>query len=152
MYRLTWWGEYKVPVKLHPNTKALKSEISTFMMTHCTFICEIPATFGVETVRRESSILSPYSFCEVREKMTIKHESIEKDCKYISIQAKPLFNDIHNMPRQEAQEVLVFMLSNHNRHHQEFIPYSLPLGYAMKGKNMSNKDLHYLVDKCRNKL
>ena len=142
----------KVPVKLHPNTKALKSEISTFMMTHCTFICEIPATFGVQTALRESSILSLYSFCELREKTTINRESIEKDCKFISIQAKPLFNDIHNTLRQGAQEVLVFMLSDHNRHHQEFIPYSLPLGYAMKGKNMSNKDLRYLVDKCRNKL
>ena len=142
----------KVPVKLHPDTKALKSAISTFMTTHCTFICEIPATFGVKTALRESSILSPYSFCKLREKMTINCESIEKDCKFISIQAKPLFNDIHNMLRQEAQEVLVFMLSDHNRHHQEFIPYSLPLGYAMKGKNMSNKDLRYLVDKCRNKL
>ena len=142
----------KVPVKLHSDTKALKSEISTFVTTHCTFICEIPATFGVETVLRESSILSPYSFCELRGKTTIYHESIEKGCKFISIQAKPLFNDIHNMLRQEAQEVLVFMLSDHNRHHQEFIPYSLPLGYAMKGKNMSNKDLCYLADKCRNKL
>ena len=44
------------------------------------------------------------------------------------------------------------MLSDHNRHHEEFVPYSLPLGYAMKGKHLSNKDLRFLVDHCRNKL
>ena len=153
MYKDLHGGEKpKVPVKLHPDTKALKVEISTFVMTHCTFICEIPATFGVETPLRESSIISPYSFCKVRKRNTINHASIEKDSKVIAIEAKPLFNDIHNTLCQEAPEVLVFMLSDHNRHHHEFFPYSLPLGYAMKGKNMSNKDHRYLDDKCRNKL
>ena len=50
------------------------------------------------------------------------------------------------------QEVLVFMLSDHNRHHEEFVPYSLPLGYAMKGKHLSNNELRFLVDECRRKL
>ena len=48
--------------------------------------------------------------------------------------------------------MLVFMLSDHNRHHEEFVPYSLPLGYAMKGKHLSNNELRFLVDECRRKL
>ena len=44
------------------------------------------------------------------------------------------------------------MLSDHNRHHKEFIPYSQPLGYAMKGKHLNNKELCFLVDNCRDEL
>ena len=142
----------KVPVKLHPETKALKSHITKFISTHCSFVCEIPSYFGLETALRESSIISPYSFCSLREKQIINKETIKKECKIICVESKPLFNDIHNTLRQEVQEVLVFMLSDHNCHHKQFIPYSLPLGYTMKGKNMSNNDLRYLVNRCRNTL
>ena len=37
-------------------------------------------------------------------------------------------------------------------HHEEFVPYSLPLGYAMKGKHLSNNELCFLIDECRRKL
>ena len=142
----------KVPVKLHPEMKALKSHITKFISTHCSFVCEIPSYFGLETALRESSIISPYSFCSLREKQIINENTIKKECKIICVKSKPLFNDIHNTLCQEAQEVLVFMLSKHNCHHEQFIPYSLPLGYMMKGKNMSNNDLRYLVNRCRNTL
>ena len=142
----------KVPVKLHPETKALKAHITKFIFTHCSFVCEIPSYFGLETALRESSIISSYSFCSLREKQIINEETIKKECKIICVESKLLFNDIHNTLHQEAQEVLVFMLSNHNHHHKQFIPFSLPLGYAMKGKNMSNNDLRYLVNRCRNTL
>ena len=142
----------KVPVKLHPETKALKAHIATFISTHCSFVCEIPSYIGLETALHESSIISPYSFCSLREKSIIQEETIRKECKIICVESKPLFNNIHNTLRQEVQEVLVFMLSDHNRHHKQFIPYSLPLGYTMKGKNMLNNDLRYLVNICRNTL
>ena len=139
----------KVPTKLHPETKTLRADISAFIERNCTLVCEISSLFGIEGVLRQSELLSPYSFCEVRPKNKVDVAFVEKKCKTITIEAKPLFEDIHNTLRQEAQEVLVFILSDHNRDHEEFIPYSLPLGYAMKGKNLSNSELRYLVDKCR---
>ena len=108
--------------------------------------------FGIETALHESTIISPFSFCDVRDKQIINMEIIEKESKFITLEAKPLFNEFHNMLCQEAQEVLFFMLSDDNRHHQECVPYSLPLGYTMKGENMANKDVQFLVDKCRDKL
>ena len=56
----------KVLMKLHPDTKDMKLTIQTFVKTNCTFICEIPSYFGVEGILRESEILSPYSYCNLR--------------------------------------------------------------------------------------
>ena len=46
----------------------------------------------------------------------------------------------------------MFMLSDHNQHHEEFLPYSLPLGYAMKGKRLNNTELRHRVNSMCNEL
>ena len=79
-------------------------------------------------------------------------EEINRQCKAICFEGKPLFQSVHNTLRQEAQEVLVFMLSDHNRQHDEYVPYSMPLGYAMKGKTLKNNELCFLIDHCRDEL
>ena len=79
-------------------------------------------------------------------------EEINHQCKAICFEGKPLFQSGHNTLHQEAQEVLVFMLSDHNRQHDEYVPYLMPLGYAMKGKTLKNNELHFLIDHCRDEL
>ena len=105
----------KVPTKLHPDTKELKVAIQAFVKKNCTFVCEIPSYFGVEGILRESEILSPYSYCNLRNPNSLDLASAERQLRTICVEAKPLFQDIHNTLRQEAQEVLVFMLSDHKR-------------------------------------
>ena len=70
--------EPKVPVKLHLETKALKSHITKFISTHCSFVCEIPSYFGLETALRESSIISPYSFFQLKGKTNYKQGDHQK--------------------------------------------------------------------------
>ena len=151
-YELHGGEKPKVPVKLHPETKNLKALIKEFTEKKCTFICEVPSFRGVEGPLRESSFLSPHSFCEVRRDVPVVFPDLERLSKVITFDCIPLFEFIHNTLRQEAQEVLVFMLSDHNRHHEEFLPYSVPLGYAMKGKSLSNRELRYLINTTRNEL
>ena len=151
-YDLHGGAKPKVPVKLHKDTKLLKVKIHEFTQKKCSFLCEIPSFRGVEGLLRESEVLSPHSYCALREEFTVDLRDVERQCKIISIDCIPLFEAIHNTLRQEAQEVLVFMLSDHNRHHEEFLPYSLPLGYAMKGKSLSNQELRHLVNSTRNEL
>ena len=142
----------KVPTKLHPQTKELKEDIRKYVSTKCVFICEVPSFRGVETVLRQSEVLSPHSFCSTREREDVDIDLVQRQSKVITFDCLPLFESIHNTLRQEAQEVLVFMLSDHNRHHEEFIPYSLPLGYAMKGKSLSNAELRHLIGRARKEL
>ena len=126
--------------------------IKEYTHTHCTFVCEIPSFRAIEGVLKEGEIISPYSVCDVRSPQCLDTAEIQTQCQTIAFEGKPLFETVHNTLRQEAQEVLVFMLSDHNCHHEEFIPYSLPLGYAMKGKHLNNKELRFLINNCRDEL
>ena len=135
----------RVPTKLHPDTKELKQLVSSFIEKNCVFLCEVPSFRCVESVLRESTFLSPHSFCSVRREEKLDIDNLQRQSKVITYECVPLFETIHNTLRQEAQEVVVFMLSDHNRHHEEFIPYSLPLGYAMKGKSLSNSEVRHLI-------
>ena len=151
-YDLRGGEKPKVPVKLHSETKNLKDMIKKYTYSHCTFLYEIPSFRGIETFLRESEILSAHSFCDVHTPGKLQIGEIDRKIKSISFEGKPYFESVHNTLRQEAQEVLVFMLSDHNRQHNEFLPYSMPLGYAMKGKTLRNCELCYLINYCRNTL
>ena len=142
----------KVPTKLHKETNSLRLMLHSYTKTHCTLLAEITSFHGVETALREGEIISPYNACDMRPVVNLDIENIQQLSHGIGFEAKTLFEDIHNTLRQEAQEVLVFMLSDHNRHHEEFIQYSLPLGYTMKGKTLKNAELRFLVNHCRNRL
>ena len=142
----------KVLVKLRPMTQILWKMVNDYTYTHCTFLCEIPSFHGIEGVLQESKLISPYSVCDIRNFPQVDCHDIEHQSKSITFEGKPLFEMIHNTLWQEAQEVLVFMISNHNWHHEEFIPYSLPLGYVMKGKYLNNSKLRFLVNHCQDKL
>ena len=142
----------KVPVKLHPMTQNLWKKVNAYINTHCTFVCEIPSFHGIEGVLQESEFISPYNVCDIRNFPQVDCHAIEHQSESIAFEGKSLLETIHNTLRQEAQEVLVFMISDHNRHHEESIPYSLPLGYAMKGKHLNNSELRFLVNHCRDKL
>ena len=73
----------KVPVKLHTETKQLREMISKYTESNCTFVCEIPSFRGVEGTLRESEILSPLSYCDVRDKCNIQMEEINRQRKAI---------------------------------------------------------------------
>ena len=126
--------------------------MNDYTYTHCTFLCEIPSFRGIEGVLQESEFISPYNVCDIRNFPQVDCHDIEHQSESIAFEGKPLFEMIDNTLQQEAQEVLVFMISDHNCHHKEFIPYSLPLGYAMKGKHLNNSELRFLVNHCQDKL
>ena len=52
----------------------------------------------------------------------------------------------------QANELLMFIISTKDRLQDDNIPNSLPLVYALKGKNMSNVDLKFLINKVRDTL
>ena len=63
-----------------------------------------------------------------------------------------LFPHIHDVLRSQATELLVFMINDKHRLQTDNIPNSIPLGYALKGRCLSNADLHHLINTVRNKL
>ena len=63
-----------------------------------------------------------------------------------------MFPRIHDVLRMQANELLMFIISTKDRLQDPNIPNSLPLAYALKGKNMSNLDLRHLINKVRDTL
>ena len=67
-------------------------------------------------------------------------------------ESRNLFQRIHNVLRSQATELLVFMINNKDRLQTDDVLNSMPLGYALKGRCLSNADLHHLINTVRNKL
>ena len=65
---------------------------------------------------------------------------------------KNFFKSIYDNLRQEATEVIVFMLSDKDRFYDPQKVNTAPVVYALKGPSMANSDLKKLVNTPRNAL
>ena len=63
-----------------------------------------------------------------------------------------MFPRVHDVLRMHENELLMLIISTKDRLQDDNIPNSLPLAYALKGKNMSNVDLRFLINKVRDTL
>ena len=70
----------------------------------------------------------------------------------ISEETTLIFQRIHKVLCIQAIELAMFMICTEDRVHDGIIPSSLPLAYAMKGKNLSNVQLKFMINKLRNRL
>ena len=67
-------------------------------------------------------------------------------------ESRNLFQHIHDVLRSQATELLVFMINDKDGLQTDDIPNSIHLGYALKGRCLSNADLPHLINTVRNKL
>ena len=67
-------------------------------------------------------------------------------------ESRNLFQCIHDVLRLQATELLVFMINDKDRLQTDNVPNSIPLGYAWKGRCLSDADLRHLINSVRNKL
>ena len=66
-------------------------------------------------------------------------------------ESRNLLQHIHDVLRLQATELLVFMINDKDRLQTDVLN-SMPLGYALKGRCLSNADLHHLINTVRNRL
>ena len=67
-------------------------------------------------------------------------------------ESRNLFQRIHDVLRLQATELLVFLINDKDRLHTDDVPNSMPLGYALKGRCLSNADLCHHINTVRNRL
>ena len=70
----------------------------------------------------------------------------------ISDETQLILQKIHDVPRLEAMEILVFMISDKDRLQDSSALNSMPFAYALKGRCLSISELRYLINKVRNTL
>ena len=142
-----------IPTKLHKSIPAIRQLISKSKNTHTKFLCEVPTItgeYGNLTITRNCQ--SPYATIPCCLEMPVMVEEINKKNRKLYIEAKCAFKECHQVLREPAKELLVFMLTDKDRKQQKNVPYSYLVAYAMKGNSMSNRILKDLVNEVRSQL
>ena len=142
----------KMPMKVHLNNLNLHLHINQFIQTNCVLLAEVPVITAVyRNVYLDPHFSSPFSPNSEHNSTDPNKEIVANMNKFVSIDAKSAFTSCHQVLRTPAKELLVFMLTNKDRKQNKHVPYSYPVAYALKGSSMSNCDLHFMVNKLRNK-
>ena len=144
----------KVPKKSNPQSKLLKAALKNFIETKTRFLYEIPAMqgfYGEGKISKEW--LSPYAVTKL-DNIGIERDNDELDfeMKICAEEAKSIISDGYQVLRSLAREVMVFMLVDKDRIHDNYVSYAMPIAYVMKGASMSNDQLRFILDKIRNEL
>ena len=142
-----------IPTRLHADVKQLKIDISAWKQQCSRFLCEVPTVTGeYGNITVDPNFSSPYSPAPPRIQIDTTTESVSNMSKELSFSAISAFQECHQVLREPAKELLVFMLTDKDRKQNKNVPYSFPVAYALKGSSMSNTHLQFLVDKIRNEL
>ena len=141
-----------MPTKIHKSCKILKAKMESFIKTHTRLICEVPSLRGELVVELPPVFLSPYALTLPFIVEPLRLKEINRDIIMLCDESRNLFQRIHDVLRSQASELLVFMINDKDRLQTDDVPNSMPLGYALKGRCLSNADLHHLINTVRNKL
>ena len=146
------YGEDKpnVPTHLHPTTRDLWHMLSAFSQTNSIFMCEVPLLFGeYGSLKIDQEVESPNAVTTNVEETEIDYELVNNLVRLAATEATTFFHQAHNVLRNQAHEVLVFMITEKDRLQQDCIPYAYPVAYALKGSSMGNADLRFMVSEVR---
>ena len=146
-----------IQTRLNPESKSLRQDVKQFVETNGTFICEAPSLLSSEPIPKAVHVsseqhFSPFGETGLPQEQQTPIKQIESDSKTCCVEAKLIINECHQVMRQQASEVCVFMLNDKDRIHDANVPHCSPVAYGLKGQSMSNEDLRYMVNKVRNEL
>ena len=123
-----------------------------FIITHSRLVCEVPLFRGKMKINLLEFYLSPYSTTSMfLENKPNYLDMFAMSC-LISYEAQLILQQIQNVLRLQATELLVFMISDKERLQDSSALNSMLLAYALKGRYLSNSELRYLINKVRNTL
>lgn len=141
-----------IPTKLHPAIKVLRSDLVHFVETKSRFLFEVPSFRGSIIQQIPPTITNAYCITLPKNLMICDLKAAQKESKICSSNGQELFQTIYDNLRQEATEVIVFMLSDKDRIYDPKKLNTAPVAYALKGCSMANSDLKKLVNTTRNAL
>ena len=131
-------------------SKLLKKEMDTFVRTHTKFVAEVPSFRGETVISMPANYISPYISLPNISSLTLDAGLLIKSNSIIAEEAALIFSRIHEVLHVQACEVVVFMICCKDRIQDGIVPNTIPLAYALKGKSLSNVQLHYMINKLRN--
>ena len=141
-----------IPTKVDPAMKLLCSELVQFIETNSRFLFEVPSFRGSIVQQIPCTVMNAYCTTVPKMLCVCDLKAAQRESNICSANGKELFQSIYDNWRQEATEVIVFMLSDRDRIYDPQKVNTAPVAYALKGPSMANRDLKKLVNKTRNAL
>ena len=141
-----------MPTKINKSYKNLKEKMESFIKTNTKLLYEVLSLQGELVIDLPPMFLSPYAFTSpfIVDLPCLKE--INRDIIMLCDESRNLFQHIHDVLRSQATELLVFIINDKDRLQTDEVPNIMPLGYALKGRCLSNADLCHLINTVRNKL
>ena len=120
------------PTKFHNKRNELKEQVKLYAHFECDVIAELPLVLGCEIACNERDGESPF-----RKRKNFTHSVIDltllvDKVNVLAAESKCVIKDVHNICRDKASEILIFMLSDSDR--MKLVndnTYTHPIGYAM---------------------
>ena len=136
-------------MKLHPVIKSLKSDLVKFINTHTRYICEVPSFRGEINVNLPDGYISPCAVVDVPTTNVLDFMYLMESSWLAVEECNLLFTKIHEVMREQSSELIMFMISDKDRMQTTGSPTLSPLGFALKGSCLSNKQLQHLINTTR---
>lgn len=137
-------GNERRPTRFSENTKIMKSKIPQFIQNNVKLVAEFPSTTAqMPNHQNEDDKASPFFIPKERS----NSEMIQTDRVVCLLRkAREWLKNVYEISRDLATEVLVFMLSDLDRHYSMEIPSSFPIAYAMKGPSMPTCNMKDMME------
>ena len=94
--------------------------------------------------------ISPYQTANCFKESNLDLPCLDCTAQIISEESCLVFKRIHEVLHVQATELGMFMICCKDRLQTGGAPNSLPLGYGMKGKSLSNSQLRFMINKVHN--
>ena len=141
------------PTKFHKRKNELKSQIKVFSKFFCDILAELPLVFGSDIVQNPRYLDSAY-----RETVPVNIHQVDLNTlsgrvNILVAECKSVLADAHNICRDKASEILLFMLSDSDR--MKLVndeTYTHPIAYGMKGYSLKVSTVREMIELIRNSL
>ena len=135
-----------IPMKLYPSSKSLKSDLVKFIDTHTRYKCEVPSFRGEIIVNLLDEYISPYAPVDIPTPNVLDFMFVMELSRIAVEECNLLFTKIHEVMREQSSELIMFVISVKDQTQTSDSPTLAPLGFALKGSSLSNKQLHHLIN------
>ena len=141
-----------IPTRLDLQIKQMRSQLVNFVHTKSHFLFEMPSFHGSILHKIPCTITNAFFPTVLKHLQVCDMKSAQRESKICVANGQELFQMIYDNLRQEATEVIAFMLSVKDRIFDPKKVNTAPVDYALKGSSMANSDLKKLVNTTRNAL
>ena len=138
-----------VPTKLHHASKSLKVDLINFVDTHTKCIGEFPSLCGELVISLPKEYFLSYTAILNLDENTVDVQHVMESTRIHTEECSLLFRRMHEVMREQACELIMFVISDKDHLQYDLSPTSGPVAFALKDSCLSNKQLHHLIDTVR---